>query len=254
MILLDVHAHLDFDEFQDDFETRIQKMKELGVKIVVVNGVHPESNRKVQALAEKYDIIKPAYGYYPVHVAENGLEAFYKELAWIKEHKPFALGEVGLDYKFGDDNPHGDLHKDVQIEAFKAFVDLSKELDVPLIIHSRKAESDVINILEEKKAPKVIMHCFMGKKKLVERARDLGFSFSVPVVVTKLQQTQWLVENVPLKQLLTETDAPYLGPIPGKPNTPENVLYSVKKIAQIKGMDEVEVANHLFMNYQKLFL
>jgi len=252
MILVDVHAHLDFDVFSD-IDDLIKIFSEKGVKVIIVNGVHPQSNRKVQALAQKYEVLKAAYGYYPVHIAEDGIEKFKEELSWIEENKPVALGEIGLDYKVGDDNPDGDLHKEVQIEAFRLFIRLGKKLGIPLIIHSRKAEEDVLDILEEEKAKDVIMHCFMGKKKFVERARDLGYVFSIPVTVVKLEQLQWIVRHVPLSQLLTETDAPYQSPVRGERNDSSNISLSIEKIAQIKELEPEEVANNIFMNYQKLF-
>ena len=254
MILVDVHAHLDFTEYDATRVDVLKASQSVGVKAVVNNGVDVATNRKTLELSKKYPLIKPAFGFYPVHVAEVGLEKVKEELKWIEQNNPFALGEIGLDYKVGDDNPHGDVHKDVQIEAFRLFINLGKKLDVPLIIHSRKAESDVLDILEEEKAKKVVLHCFMGKKKLVERARDLGYSFSVPVVVTRLEQTQWLVKNVPISQLLTETDAPYMGPVRGVANSPQHVLLAVEKIAELQGLSVEDTANHLFMNYQRLFL
>lgn len=251
MLLFDVHAHLDFDDFKDDLPELLERCEAAGVKAVVTNGVNPESNHAVIRLSRQYGVVKPALGYYPVHVWEDGLDAVRAEMARIRRFGPVALGEVGLDYKeCGGD----DCHKDVQQEAFREFIRLSKELDIPIIVHSRKAEGDVLDILEEEGASKVVLHCFMGKKRLVERAAGLGFSFSVPVTVTKLEQLQWLVRHVPLKQLLTETDSPYLGPVRGERNDPRNVRLAVEKIAGLKGMDVVEVANVLFMNYQNLFL
>ena len=254
MLFVDVHAHLDFPEFDTDRDRVLADAQAVGVKAVICNGVGPEENRRVLELSKKYPLLKPAFGFYPVHVAEQGLEKVREELAWIEANHPVALGEIGLDYKVGDDNPDGDLHKDVQREAFRLFIRLGRKLDVPLIIHSRKAEDDVIDLLEEEQAKKVVMHCFMGKHRQVLRARDLGYSFSVPVSVLKLEQLHWLVKNVPLRQLLTETDAPYQGPVRGERNEPKNIDLSVRKMAQLLGMTPEDLAGQLFMNYQRLFL
>ncbi|MBD3209198.1 TatD family hydrolase [Candidatus Woesearchaeota archaeon] len=240
---------MDFPVFADDLDVVLCDCGEEGVTVIVANGVNPESNRKTVALAKKYSLIKPALGYYPTHVWEDGLEAVRKELFWIERQRPVALGEIGLDYK----ECETESQKEMQRIIFKEFIALGKRLRVPLIIHSRKAEADVLAILEEEEAEKVILHCFMGKKKLVERARDLGYSFSIPVSVTKLDQLQWLVRHVPLRQLLTETDAPYLGPVRGERNTPANVRRSVERIASLVEMTVEDVANQLFMNYQRLF-
>jgi TatD DNase family protein len=254
MILCDVHAHLDFPEFAGDLDEVLKDAERRGVRFIVDNGVDPEANRRILELARKHPVIRPAFGFYPVHVAEKGLPAVEEEIAWMRKHKPIAIGEVGLDYKIGDDNPHGDVHKDVQREAFRRFIRLAKELDVPVIVHSRKAEDDVLDLLEEEKHNKVVLHCFMGKHAFVERAMKAGYTFSVPVSVVKLEQLQWLVKEVPLGQLLTETDAPYQGPVRGERNVPGNIELSIAKIAEIKGMEPLEVANQLYMNYQRLFL
>ena len=251
MLLFDVHAHLDFDEFKDDLSELLERCEKDGVKAIVANGIRPDSNRDVIAFANRYGIVRPALGYYPVHVWEHGLGEVRAELSRIKRYGPAALGEVGLDYKECDSD--GECHADVQKQAFREFVRLGKELDIPLIVHSRKAEEDALDILEEEQASRVVLHCFMGKKRLVTRAADLGYSFSIPATVAKLEQLQWLVSNVPLRQLLTETDSPYLGPARGERNDPRNVRVVVEKVAELKGMDPTETANALFMNYQRLF-
>jgi TatD DNase family protein len=108
-------------------------------------------------------------------------------------------------------------------------------------------------MLEKSKAKKVVMHCFSGKKKLVKRIQDNGWTLSIPVIVIKLEQFQETVRTTPLAQLLTETDTPYLGPQAGLGNEPKNVSLAITKIAEIKGMTETEVADQLFMNYMRLF-
>ena len=123
----------------------------------------------------------------------------------------------------------------------------------PMIVHSRKAEQQVIDILESSKVKDVVLHCFSGKKKLVKKGVDLGYMFGVPATVVRNSQFQMNVELIPITQLLTETDAPYLSPVAGERCEPRDVLGAVKKIAELKGMDEEEVGNSVFMNYQRLF-
>lgn len=253
--LVDVHAHFDLGEYDEDLPQVIENCKTAGVKAIIINGVHKNSNRKVLELAQKYDILKPALGYYPVHIVEDKWEDVEEELEFIKKNKEkVAIGEVGLDYKFGDDNPHGDKHKQIQKKAFEKIIQISEKTKKPLIIHSRKAESDVIDMLESSSLKNPVMHCFMGKKKLMQKVADNGWSFSIPNIITKLQQLQEMVKYTNINQLLTETDSPYLAPNPGERNTPANVLLAVKKIAEIKGFTQEETANTLFMNYQRRFL
>ncbi len=141
-----------------------------------------------------------------------------------------------------------------QKEGFKKIIALAEKKNLPLIVHSRKAELDVIEMLEASNVKKIVMHCFMGKKKFVERIRNNGWTFSIPVIVIKLQQMQDLVRDTPLNQLLTETDSPFLGPVSGEINEPLNVSLSIKKIAEIKGMTENETADAIFQNYMNLFM
>lgn len=254
--LVDVHAHFDMGEYDDDMEEVISDCEQKGVKAIIINGLHSKSNRKVLKLAKQYKIFKPALGYYPVHIAEDGLEKLEEEIDFIKKQKNeiVGLGEVGMDFKVGDDNPHGDKYKQIQKEGFQKFIELSEKTKLPLIIHSRKAELEVIEMIESSSLKNPVFHCFLGKKKLMQRIADNGWNFSIPSIIIKLQQLQEMVEYTNINQLLTETDSPYLSPNPGERNTPANVALGVKKIAEIKGFTEEETADSLFMNYQRLFL
>ena len=122
-----------------------------------------------------------------------------------------------------------------------------------MIIHSRKAEKEVLDVLEEMHAKKVILHCFTGKLKLVERAGKLGYTFSIPPIIHHAQQFQELVKKISITKLLTETDAPFLSPKKGERNEPAYVSITVQKIAEIKGMDVKEVEHSIYQNYQGLF-
>ena len=124
----------------------------------------------------------------------------------------------------------------------------------PIVIHSRKAEADVISMLESSSLKKVILHCFEGRKHLIEKAIDKGYSFSIPCNIIKLQHFQAVVERAPMQQLLTETDSPWLGPVAGESNEPFNVLGTVQKISEIKKITAEECGNLIFMNYQRMFL
>jgi TatD DNase family protein len=216
-----------------------------------------ESNRKVLELAKKYDIIKPALGIYPVWAAEMKEEDFDKELEFISKQKNIvAIGEVGLDYIKGDDNPHGDKYKHEMKACFEKLIKLAEKKKLPIICHSRRAELDVIEMLESSslKKGKVIMHCFMGRQHLVKRIIDNGWSMSVLCIVNKLQQLQEIVAKAPMSQLLTETDAPYMSPYPDiKRNEPMFIIEGLKKIAEIKKLDVEEVSKMIYMNYQKMF-
>jgi len=245
MILVDVHAHLDYLE---DLDSVIDNAKKNNVKTIISNGTNPESNRKTLEICKKYDFVKAALGIYPIELKKLSEEDVEKELSFIKKNKKIivGLGEVGIDYKYG-----GTI-KNKQINLFKQFIELSQKIKKPLIIHSRKAEQDVIDLLESSKA-KVVLHSFEGNFKLVKKAADLGYYFSIPTNIVRSEHFQKLVEETDINQLLTETDSPYLSPFPDKKNEPSFVIESVKKIAEIKNLDIEETANNVFMNYQKVF-
>ena len=144
--------------------------------------------------------------------------------------------------------------KQAQIEVFEAAIKLAEEIKKPLVLHTRGGELEVIEILEKHK-PKVpiILHCFGGRKSLIKRAAENGYYFSVPAVIARLQHFQTLVETVDLKQLLTETDAPYLAPVAGERSEPKDVVVTIKEIARIKNLSDEEVAKKIWENYKEVF-
>ncbi len=248
-MIVDVHAHLDFEEFQKDFEEVIQRAKKAGVTTIICNGVNPNSNRKILELSSGNPLLKVALGYYPCDCDKVSKDNFKEEIAFIRRNKNkiIAIGEVGLDKKWAHDY-------DRQKECFRELIKLAKDIDKPLIVHSRQAEEDTIQIIEELEAKKVVMHCFMGKKKLVERIIKNGWNFSIPAIVVKSEQLQEIVKICPLRQLLTETDSPVLSPREEKRNEPSFIVDGLKKIAEIKGLDVEEAKNIMFSNYQRVFL
>jgi len=251
MLLIDVHAHLDLKEFDSDLDEVIKRAETAGVKAIISNGINYKSNRKTLELSKKYSIIKPALGLYPDDAIKLTEEQIQDELNFIEKNKDkiIAIGEVGLDYKYCKKKQEQELQK----EIFLKIINISKKINKPLIIHSRKAEPDVIDILENSNAKKVILHCFSGKLKLIKKAAELGFYFSVPTNITYSQHFQKLAEIVDINKLLTETDSPYLSPYKNRRNEPSFIIEAIKKIAEIKNTDINETANNIFMNYQKVF-
>ncbi|MBR9699123.1 TatD family hydrolase [Candidatus Woesearchaeota archaeon] len=248
--LIDIHCHLDFPELYEQIEEVIKKAQKAQVEIILTNGIDPKTNRIALELAEKYGSVESALGFYPPDYSRKAFneEEFSDELAFISKNKDkiAAIGEIGMDYKNVKD-------KELQKMIFTKLVKLAKNIDKPMLIHSRKAEEDVIDILEKEGAKKVIMHCFSGKKKLIERASDLGYYFSIPTAVVKSEQFQETIKIVPINQLFAETDAPFLSPFKDKRNEPAFIVESYKKIAEIKNMTLEEVRNNIFMNWQGLF-
>ena len=216
-MLIDVHTHLDLLEKEKDLDEVINK-----------------------------DKVKPALGMYPDKAVSLTDKEIDEEIKLIKKSNPVAIGEVGLD-NFRVENI--ERQKEVLIK----FINLAKELDIPIIVHSRKAEEETLKLLEENNAKKVIMHCFSGNKELTDKAIELNYYFTVPCSVTKNKTFRKLAKRIPLNKLLTETDAPYLSPRE-EPNEPAFIKDSIKKIAEIKQLTEEELEKIIFMNYQSIFL
>lgn len=259
-MLVDVHCHIVFDHFSKDLDEVITRAKNFGVIAIVVSGVNHSTNMQVLELAKKHDIVKPSLGIYPLDAVGLGFKDDVmrdvekidvdEEIEFIRKNKEkiIAIGEIGLD------NSVEDSRLEEQKIAFRKGIRLGKEIQKPIVIHTRKAEKECIDVLEEEKAEKVVLHCFTGNLKLAKRAEQLGYSFSIPSVITRLKHFQELVGRVSLNNLLTETDAPYLGYVKGERSEPSHIKETIKIIAKIKNMEETEVEKIIFSNYQKIFL
>ncbi len=259
-MLIDAHAHL--DRFSDEeLKEVIERSKKENVKAIITQGVNHENNLKVLELSKKYEIIKPALGIYPLNALNVSVIEGYDDydrntkfdidftLEFIKKNKGkiIGVGEIGLDFKFSKD-------KENQIKNFQRIIELSEKINKPLIVHSRGAEKETIDILEQSNAKKVHLHMFSGNKKLILGAEKLGYYFSIPCIIQRSEHFQMLAKIVNINQLLTETDCPWLSPFLDKKNEPAFIQYTIKKIAELKNMDKLEVENNIYMNYQKLFL
>lgn len=257
---VDCHCHLTHDYFKDKLDKVLERAKEEGVREVVTSGVNTASNKKVLELADKYKMVKASAGIYPIDAL--GLEAdetglarqtepinLEEEFKFIKENKDkfVVVGEVGLDFHW--DKEH---HKE-QKDNFRKVIKFVEKLGKPILVHSRKAEKECVEMLEGSSVKKVILHTFMGSKKLVKKAVDNGWYFSIPTLIVRLEHFQMVAEMVPLDRLLTETDAPWLSPFRGKKNEPAFVKEVVKKIAEVKEMDKQEVADKVYSNFKSVY-
>ncbi|MDP2749536.1 MAG: TatD family hydrolase [Nanoarchaeota archaeon] len=256
--LVDVHAHLDHYKFSKDLDKVIDNAKKAGVKKIITAGITPETNKIALDLSKKYDIVEASFGLYPIDALENESmrESSLKfkpfdideQLDWLKKNKEkfIAVGEVGLDLHSGKDIER-------QKTDFEKIIKVCEEIKKPIIVHSRDAEATAVSMLENSNLKKVVLHCFGGKTELIEKARDNGWFFSIPPIIVRNKNFQKLVKKVNLSQLLTETDCPYLSPVPDVRNEPAFVAETIKKIAKIKQMEDIEVANNIWMNYQNVF-
>jgi TatD DNase family protein len=264
MNLIDVHCHLNHDLFKKDLDKVIERAKKVGVTSIVVSGVNPPANKEVLELAKKYPIIKASLGIYPIDAlglakGETGLPRHTEkidldsEFKFIEENidQVISIGEVGMDFHWVSKE---DTY-DQQAKNFRKIIKFTKKNKKPIVIHSRKAEEECLEILEEeiKDEIPVVQHCFSGRKSLMTKGVELGHYFSIPPCIVKSFNFQTLVKKVPLSQLLTETDSPWLSPFKDKKNEPAYVLESIKKIAEIKELSVKEVADQIWENYVKVF-
>jgi TatD DNase family protein len=265
MPYVDVHCHINHEKLKDKLDEVLARAKEKDVAEIILSGVNPAGNKEVLALSEKYPMIKASLGMYPIDILGLGSDEvglpehkgkidLDKEFEFIKENldKVISIGEIGMDFHWA--SKEDTLEK--QKANFRKIIRFAKEIKKPIVIHSRKAELECIEVLKEEIQNNeifIVQHCFSGKKRLIKEAAELGHYFSVPANVVKSQNFQMLVELVDIKQLLTETDAPWLSPDKEKLNEPMFVVNAVKKIAEIKGITEKEAKNQIWNNYIKVF-
>lgn len=244
-MFIDIHCHLDMLK---NPEEAIEEAKKANVGIILSNSVKYESNRKILSLSEKFKEVKAALGIYPIDALKMSDSGIDKEIEFIKENKNkiIAIGEVGLDLKESNN-----LKK--QEENFMKFINLAKELEKPIIVHSRNAESQCIQLLEKMKIEKVIMHCFCGSLAQVKRIIENSWFLSIPSSVFHKEWFQQVVKETPIENLLCETDSPFLHPLREKNNSPQNVIYSYKKIAEIKNLSLKDIEKKIEKNYNSLF-
>ncbi|HII29599.1 hypothetical protein COT48_05910 [Candidatus Woesearchaeota archaeon CG08_land_8_20_14_0_20_47_9] len=245
--LVDVHAHL---ELIDDCADAIRRAEQAGVVSVIANGMDTSSNRQVLGFSNKFKIVKPAIGLYPADAVTLSDEEINRELGFIrsKENEIIALGEIGLEGKR--------LEEGMQQRAKGIFVKLLRlaiEIRKPVIVHSRGLEAECISLLEEMKAKRVVLHCFCGGIELARKAERLGFMLSIPCSISRDKYFQSLAREISLSHLLTETDSPFLGPKSGMKSEPAMVKRTIERIAELKGMEEGEVANNIYANYGRVF-
>lgn len=248
MVLIDVHCHVDFYK-DDEIEAIIERARKQNVRVIINNGVNPKANTRVLDLVKKYPEIKPALGLYPIDALKLSDEKINEQLKLIKNSACIAIGEVGLDFKESTD---GQEHEK-QIELFKKIISLSLEISKPLIVHSRKAESECIDILKSFKAEKVVMHCFSGNMKLIDRIIRNHWFLTIPASVQNSEHFQNVIARAPLENLFCETDSPFLHPLKERNNEPANILYSYKKIAEIKNLSLTKVEKIIEQNFNRLF-
>jgi TatD DNase family protein len=239
--MIETHAHIYYDPFDNDIDETINRAKEVGVKKIFLPNVDSSSIERMLSLEERYpDYCVAMMGLHPCSVKENYEEELDLVTSWLEKRKFVAVGEIGLDLYWDK------TFFEQQKHAFQYQMDLAKKHEIPFVIHSRDSNEEVIEILEKNAGDhlKGIFHCFSGTVEQAQRVVDVGMYIGIGGVVTfKNGGLNKVVPDIDLKNIVLETDSPYLTPVPfrGKRNEPSYLTYIVEKIAELKGISVEEV-------------
>ena len=252
--IVDSHCHLDFEDFDAERPDVIARAAEAGVTRMVTICTRLRLEPQVRAIAEEYDSVFYAAGTHPMSAADEPL-ATVDELIAMSQHPKFVgIGESGLDYHYTAES------MDIQKQSLRVHIEAARETKLPLIIHSRAADEDMIRILREEHANgaySCVMHCFSSSAELGKAALDLDFYLSMSGIAAfpKSQELRDIFASAPIERVLVETDSPYLAPPPhrGKRNEPAYTAHTAKVGAEVFGMDYADFAAQTSQNFDRLF-
>ena len=249
-MIIDSHAHYDDEAFEEDRDNLLQSMQSNGIEKIINVGANIKGSRASIALSEQYPFIYAAVGVHPSDTEELNEE----KMAWLKEvskkEKVVAIGEIGLDYYWSEPD------REIQKKWFIRQMELAQEVNLPVIIHSRDAAQDTVEILKQFPANGVI-HCYSYSKEMAQEYIKMGFYIGVGGVVTfkNAKKLKEVVENIPLTSIVLETDCPYMAPEPnrGKRNNSAYIRYVAEKIAELKGITYEEVVEQTEKNARDMY-
>ena len=253
--MIDSHVHLDDAKFDYDRENLIENLKEHGLDRVYNVGADLESSIASVELADKYEIIKAVIGIHPHAASEYNQEVEDKLIELAKNENVRAIGEIGLDYYY-DNSP-----RDIQVQVFKKQIELANKLKLPIVVHSREAAKETFDIIssykEKYKDLKFLIHCFSQSVEMMREYVKMDCYIALGGVVTfkNSKIPKEVAKEVPLENLLLETDCPYLAPEPmrGKRNEPMFIKYSAQKIAEIRGISLEELLKATDENTRRFY-
>lgn len=251
-MIFDTHAHLDDRAFDADRAALLSQLPGLGLTLVMDPGCSLASSQAAAALAEEYDYIYAAVGSHP-DAADEVNEAVLEQYRQLAQQCPKvrAIGEIGLDYHYED------IPRDVQKRAFRAQMDLARELELPVIVHEREAHEDGMKIVEEFPQVTGVFHCYSGSlemaKVLIRRGWYIGFGGVL--TFKNARKTVEVASQIPLDRLVLETDCPYMSPEPfrGRRNDPGRLRLVAEKLAQLRGLSVEEIENITLENGKRLY-
>jgi len=251
--MIDSHCHLDHEPLLSDLINVIKRSKEVGIKILLTISTSFESFARIKKIIQEDEMIYGTIGIHPHETTQNKITSNTIVKNFIDNPKIIGIGETGLDFYYENSD------KDDQIKSFKEHIEASIQTNSPLIIHSREAENETFNILNEYKNQnlKILMHCFTGSKNFAKKLLSLNAFFSASGIITfknslELQDT---FKILPIDKILIETDSPFLAPVPnrGKKNEPSFIDFTAQKLADIKNISKSDLVNFTTNNFNKLF-
>lgn len=247
-MLIDTHCHI----YKSEMENAQEIIKEAAKKdiSIILNGTDPQSNIEILELSAKYDNVYAALGYFHTFADKITDEDISLLDSQLENDKVIAVGEIGLDYYYTKEN------KDKQKELFEEMLNLARNHDLPVIVHSRKSIQDTFDILKKHDVVGS-MHCYQGSAEMAQQFIKLGFYIGIggPITHTNNKKTRRMVKKIDINHILVETDSPYLTPEEkkGEENTSLNLKYIIRKIAEELGMQEDEVIRITTQNAKRLF-
>lgn len=251
-MLVDSHCHLNFPEFKDDLPDVIRRAEQNGVKAMLTVNTKLSEARDLQKIADQYPQIYCTVGVHPHYAQDHNHAGVAAEIRTLAQHpKVIGLGETGVDYYYNKSDP------ELQIASFRRHIEISLDLDLPIIIHTRAADEDTLATLDEYPGVKGVFHCFSGTEKLAQGAMERGFylSFSGILTFKNTDVLRTVASWYPADRLLVETDAPLLAPVPfrGQRNEPAYTRHTAELLAQIRGCSLAEIGHQTTQNFYRLF-
>lgn len=249
---IDSHAHLMSDGLYEDFDQLVENAKENNVeKILIICGNIKEIKRAMDKV-ENNPMFDLAVGVHPGDVQNIDTEEYEEMMTYLDHPQVVAVGEIGLDYYWSTD------HKELQIKRFNEQIDLANQHDLPIIVHLRSSKEDVINTIRNNPVKKFgVIHCFTEEVQDMNNFLGLGFYIGFGGILTfkNGQNVRDALQACPLSRVLSETDSPYLAPVPkrGKRNEPAYVMHSIHSMVELLDLNELEVSKQLKSNYKRLF-
>lgn len=252
MKFFDSHAHYNDEKFEEDRDELIKSIHDEGVTRIINAGYSLESSKKAIEIAKNYDFMNAIVGISPNDIDEFEEESLKQIEELARNEKVVAIGEIGLDYYWNKEN------KELQKQVFISQIEIANKLNFPIVIHTREAIYDTLEILKNNNCNKKgIFHCCPLNVDLVREGLKLGFyiSFAGPITFKNSKNADEIIKMVPVDKILIETDCPYLSPEPlrGKRNDSRNVKYMAQKIADVKEISLEEVAKATYNNAKKIF-